>query len=282
MRHATYNFDARRFQPRVWFPDQMPAGISAWVFKTNRYNGQTPFHSLQLPSGITMRIISRGRGTLRMSDQGFPLERGDVFCAAPGVTLDFFDEADAPWTWYEFQLTGTGSMDVVHACGCSVQSPCCRPDDVEAAIAAFRDLHDYFGEAHRNPHQVVALLHRIVALLSPTIGDKRAQPSSRARLVEHAKAMLDALSGFRLNVSELAQELGVDRTTLQRAFKEQLGMSPVDFLKRQRIKRAEDLLRQTDMRVGDIAAAVGFANEKYFIRCFREIRGLPPGKWRRG
>jgi transcriptional regulator GlxA family with amidase domain len=55
-----------------------------------------------------------------------------------------------------------------------------------------------------------------------------------------------------------------------------LGISPADFLREARMKRAVQLLRTTDKTVSEVAFAVGFNDPKYFSRCFRQSIGQSP------
>jgi AraC-like DNA-binding protein len=269
------------YQSYVWMLPKPPAGSSTWVFKTNRVRSKGGQSFSHLPSGITLRILSRGRGWVRVGETVWELEVGDVFVAIPGVEIEFGDEIENPWSWYEFQLTGEGAMDVVAALGCSGAAPVARPDLPEQAVQLFCDLHILFGSEDRSPHTAIALLHSIIAAVNPKGSGSFEQIGSRARIVAEAGALLESTPQMGVNVAELARTLGVDRTTIQRAFKSETGMSAVAFIRQQRIKRAMELLSATDWTVAQVAEGAGFRSAKYFIRCFREETGQPPGRWRR-
>jgi transcriptional regulator GlxA family with amidase domain len=59
-----------------------------------------------------------------------------------------------------------------------------------------------------------------------------------------------------------------------------VGVSPIAYLRRQRIERARRLLRETDLPVGAIALQVGFNDFSYFARTFREVVGVTPRGYR--
>lgn len=83
-----------------------------------------------------------------------------------------------------------------------------------------------------------------------------------------------------ITVSELAERAGVSVSSVLRAFKRATGMAPIDYLLHIRIDRAAQLLRETDLRMTEIATQVGFANSSYFCKQFKHLTGLSPRAFR--
>jgi AraC-like DNA-binding protein len=63
--------------------------------------------------------------------------------------------------------------------------------------------------------------------------------------------------------------------------KKQTGLAFVDWLTVRRMERARELLAHTDDRVGTVAHGVGFADEAYFTRRFKQRFGIAPTAYRR-
>ena len=87
------------------------------------------------------------------------------------------------------------------------------------------------------------------------------------------------LSDRALSVKAVADSLHASRSALQRAYLVQVGMPPVRYLLHLRIERATLLLSEGNLSVKEIAAATGFADEKYFSRAFRKETGYPPSRF---
>lgn len=79
-----------------------------------------------------------------------------------------------------------------------------------------------------------------------------------------------------LTLDDLAGVASMSRRTLTREFRNALGVSPIDYLIRERINRAMDLLRSGDMTVTEAAYLVGFQDSNYFTRQFRALVGCSP------
>jgi len=84
-----------------------------------------------------------------------------------------------------------------------------------------------------------------------------------------------------LSVSRVARHAGVSVSRLHAVFKQRTGLTPNDYIQRQRVDRAVDLLRTTDTPITRIALELGFGSSQYFATCFRKYAGTSPGAIRR-
>ncbi|MBQ6352475.1 MAG: helix-turn-helix domain-containing protein [Lentisphaeria bacterium] len=80
---------------------------------------------------------------------------------------------------------------------------------------------------------------------------------------------------------ELADKLCVSESTLQRLFRARTGFSPHGYLLQLRLKKAETLLLESELSVGEVAAETGFADSNYFCRRFRRYARLSPLEFRK-
>ena len=83
-----------------------------------------------------------------------------------------------------------------------------------------------------------------------------------------------------ISVEALASIAALSMCHFARAFKQSQGMTPHDYVVRRRVKRAQELLAQTDLPLSEIALAVGFADQSHCARRFREHVGLSPSRYR--
>jgi len=93
--------------------------------------------------------------------------------------------------------------------------------------------------------------------------------------------VLNEISNEQFGVSELAQGMNMSRSSLLRKIKKQTGLSASQFIRKVRLDEAKALLDETDFTVSEISYQVGFSNNSYFIKCFREEFGFPPGESRK-
>ena len=79
---------------------------------------------------------------------------------------------------------------------------------------------------------------------------------------------------------DLCALIHMNRTTLNRKFKEQVGFTEMDYLLRHRIKIACETLTHTGLTLAEIAEAVGFKYDTYFIRIFEKKMGMSPTEYK--
>ncbi len=86
------------------------------------------------------------------------------------------------------------------------------------------------------------------------------------------------ISNEQFGVSELAHETGMSRSNLLRKIQKHAKVSASQFIRQVRLQRAMELLKQNTLNVSEVCYEVGFSSTSYFIKCFREFYGYPPGE----
>lgn len=86
------------------------------------------------------------------------------------------------------------------------------------------------------------------------------------------------ISDELFGVSELANEIGMSRSNLLRRIKSSTKVSASQFIRQVRLEKAMELLDDKSLTVSEISFKVGFSSTSYFIKCFREHYGYPPGE----
>jgi AraC-like DNA-binding protein len=81
-------------------------------------------------------------------------------------------------------------------------------------------------------------------------------------------------------VAELATAVGLSRSTFALKFKTLVGLSPLDYLSRWRIRSAGQTLRTGNRTVASVAAEWGYASESAFSNAFKRVTGSPPARYR--
>jgi len=92
--------------------------------------------------------------------------------------------------------------------------------------------------------------------------------------------ILKNISNDTYNVDELAGDMSVSRTVLQRKLKGLTGSTPNDYIRLIRLKRAAELLSQGGYRVNEVCYLVGFNSPSYFTKCFIQQFGMKPKDFR--
>ncbi|OAR22101.1 AraC family transcriptional regulator [Streptomyces sp. ERV7] len=106
-------------------------------------------------------------------------------------------------------------------------------------------------------------------------------PAPRGSTMEPLLRWMEENAGDDLSLDDLAARAGMSARTLHRRFREQTGTSPLQWLHRARIRRAQHLLETTAHPVDRIALQVGFGSPTAFRDRFKRLIGTSPHAYRR-
>lgn len=98
--------------------------------------------------------------------------------------------------------------------------------------------------------------------------------------IEAAVEYIQANYAKDLSMTMVANHISLNYSYFSYLFKEQTGLSFVEYLKQLRIEKAKELLRNSDYKIYEVAQKVGYYNPKHFSRVFREIIGITPVEYR--
>jgi AraC family transcriptional regulator len=135
-------------------------------------------------------------------------------------------------------------------------------------------------------HRIAALTQFIAAHLAETYTDVVAgMPSARGGLpIGQTRKVDDYVTEHlaeEISVEALAALVDLSASHFAHVFKESTGMTPLQFVTRQRITRAQQLIRETSRSLIDIGLEVGYTSPSHFAQVFRRVVGVTPTKFRR-
>lgn len=124
---------------------------------------------------------------------------------------------------------------------------------------------------------IIRLMQTEARVLLTEQADKQATHSRLAHVIQFIREHLSE----PLNIHLLSQKACMSQTNFFRSFKNELGISPVDFINAERIGTAKKMLKQPLASIYDVALSCGFNNISYFNKMFKRCTGYTPSEYRR-
>lgn len=164
--------------------------------------------------------------------------------------------------------------------------------DKEKLYTAVNGLADRYGLSAReltdsidrltckSAEEIDAAAKIMEACTSYIIYKELISPES-SRIIEAAKAYIEAHLEEELDIAVLCRELGVGRTRLYELFDSEIKMGIAAYIRRRRMHRAKKLLKTTELSVAEIAEQVGFSDYNYFSRVYKKTYGKSPKRYRK-
>ena len=104
--------------------------------------------------------------------------------------------------------------------------------------------------------------------------------AASSRQVADAVDYIYAHLGERITVDELADAVNISPTYLSRVFKQELGISVSEYIRRRKIDAAKNLLCYSRYELADIANMLSYSSQSHFIQQFRSVAGMTPKAFR--
>ncbi|HBF39831.1 MAG TPA: DNA-binding response regulator [Firmicutes bacterium] len=104
--------------------------------------------------------------------------------------------------------------------------------------------------------------------------------SLNQNLVDEIRRLIDDNYASDITLSGMADQYKISPGYLSLLFSERTGKNFIDYLTERRIRKAQELLKHTDLKIYEIAAAVGYNDSYYFSNCFKKVVGVAPSEFR--
>ncbi len=216
-----------------------------------------------------MHYVHSGRGILFNERGEHKIQKGQIFMIHPYEVTTYVADGTDPWSysWIGFDaneyIASLLAGDVYEAENCA---------------SLFKDMNKMKRGSGRELY-LCGKIYEVLATLEPVLSNDREDSSSR--YVRMAKNYIESNYHKDVRVSQIAENLGLDRSYFTHLFTAEEKMSPQQYLLRLRMAKAIELLENSEQQVGEIALQVGYPDVTNFSRMFKRHLGLSPSDYRK-
>ena len=237
-------------------------------------------------TGYEFHIVVGGKQCYETCDGTFSAESGH-FLAIPKGRTHRLVSAEYPIKKYAVTFSlGEDTKGVFD--GFEEEKCLCLPIP-ERVLSNIQAVLEYSRDTSRSSELFVeGYVFELVILLLKSIGitEKRVVTPDISEKIEDGRIELarqficDNIE-LPLQVSEVAAYCYISEKQLTRIFYSVEKLSPAAYIRRERVKHIEELLRISELSLGEISRRMGFPNEPGFNAFFKKNNGMPPGEYRK-
>jgi len=190
--------------------------------------------------------------------------------------------ADPGWKGYSIMMSqlALSGLPAGHLIAAD-DNPVLNAKDQHFTISRYlEDLYQEYEQRSPGSDEIAASL--LTAVLLKIVRFKYAAASDQTSSIsEKAKRFIEQNYHIDLSLNDLANHIFVSPYHLSHTFKNDVGLSPIQYLIQHRIEVSKKLLQTSNLPISEIAYSVGYPNSNYFNLIFKKLTGMSPGKYRK-
>ena len=234
------------------------------------------------PDHYILYFVNKGRGSINIRHVSYKIESGQGFVVFPGVETQiqshYKDTMNVTWIAFSGYLVDR----YLSRANLSVYDPVFYDNDRHEAENHFTAM---LTAAQQFPNRYCKIMAQLYSLIGFLIDN--AMPESKLGTTIPEFYLMRALDFIDRNyfenitIEDIASSVGITRKTLSTVFSSLTGFSPKDYLIYYRISKAVDLLRDRNLSVEMIASSIGYNDQYYFSKQFKQNVGMTPSACRK-
>ena len=135
-------------------------------------------------------------------------------------------------------------------------------------------------ESCRSEKAVVSVVQEILRHYY-FLSNKKKKPEYYSYHVSNAIVFIRQNIYNKLTVEEIAENEGLEKHYFSTLFKKETGIRPSAFILKEKLRISEDMLKDKDTRISEIAASLSFSSSSHYCRSFKEEFGMTPQEYRK-
>lgn len=204
------------------------------------------------------------------------------FLIEPDRVNTYFADREDPWEYAWIEFSGLRAKEILEGSGLSSASPVYLPRTPQDGERLKNEILYLATHSQESSYHLIGHLFLIMdALVSGSSSRRRTQGGKRAQYyANEAVAFISQNYSRAITVEDMARRCNLDRSYFGKVFRDTLGQSPQEFLIQYRMEKAAELLKITELPVGEISRQVGYPNQLHFSRAFKNFYGISPRTYR--
>lgn len=234
------------------------------------------FHFVLSGTGKLMADNAKGE------TQTYQIKSGQGFMIFPRQITTYIADQHLPWEYVWVEFDGLRAKEIVELAGLSLDNPVYRAHSKELREEMKKEMLYMAEHGEESPFHLIGHLYLFIDYMSRSSVSMRLSSEGRVQDFYIKEALTYIEQNFQndISVEGIAKSCGLNRSYFGRIFKDAIGKSPKEFIMDYRMVKATELLKLTDLTIGDIGNAVGYPNQLHFSRAFKHTYGMSPREWR--
>ena len=227
---------------------------------------------VKAPSFSRLYYVISGEAYIEYNNIRLSLCPGNWYLIPSGLSFYFQCNCELEHLFFHITLSGIDEIDLLN----QYTTPVFLADNTNPYL----DYKDYLEK--ENLFSALTLKEKIYHIFLKIMEINQIKPElpEYSKCVEKAVEYINNNLSRKLDLASVAKHTYVSKSTLTTKFKEELNLTIQEYIQRQKMFHAGQMLKNSNMSVAQISERLGFSEQFYFSRCFKQIFGLSPREYR--
>lgn len=276
---------------KKWITGEYQPKVVAYYFREWE-NYHMEFHC---HDQVEIMYVIKGKCTVETTDDSFTLTKGEFILLDAGISHRLMVEKDAPCRMLnmEFQFAPKNNpcpsiRDLYNTVPSfsrflSAAKPYALFRDPDEIYPSFKNLIMELDDKEQGQDVMIHLLLGQILVGISRLNQNTFISSDSSMGSIHIKKAINYLHQYYdqdIKIGQLASMLNIHEGYLYRIFKQNMGVTPNEYLTKLRIEKAKMLLTRTDIPIIEISGYVGINSRQYFTFLFKKYTNITPSKYR--
>lgn len=228
-------------------------------------------------------IIS-GKGSFYVTEEQkhYQLHAGQGFLISPDMICSYEADEDDPWSYIWIEFDGLKTEHYLKKAGLSASQPIFQQKAEPQSSPVYIKMQAILSSHKASSAQIIGHLYLFISELIEHSLSKKSRQHDEAKdfYIREAINFIERNYQKNITVEDMAKHCNLNRHYFTRLFKEQMSISPQQFLIHYRLSQSCELLKNTYKNLQEIAEEIGYANQFNYSTAFKRYYKLSPHKWR--
>lgn len=227
-----------------------------------------------------IHYILEGKGEFIVNGTHYQLSSQKGFLIEPDYQTIYMADLEDPWTYIWVGFSGWDARRMVSSLGLSQEQPIFKSAEKETLKNCILGMMGHDHDNAADTFYCLSMLYLFLSTIASSGQDEAPSKDGNLYVSQAISYIRDHISQ-PLQADAVARYVGLNRSYLSTLFKQHTGLSPLKYIQKFRLTKAQHLLESSQLSVSAIAYSCGYQQTESLIKIFRQQYGMSPSAYRK-